>query len=373
MIPVSCPKESYLENCDEIQDAIRRVLESGWYVLGKEVQLFEQEFAEYLGAKHCVGVANGTDALLIALRVGDIQAGDRVATVAHTATATVAAIEMLGAVPVLIDIDPLTYNIDPQKFEDTIRRDLAEGTPIKCLIAVHLYGHPAALSSLVELCRKNDIALIEDCAQAHGARLENRALGTWADVSAFSFYPTKNLGAIGDGGAVVTCSPAIADRVRRLREYGWEARSSIEPGVNSRLDELQAAILRVKLKGLSGEISRRRDIASRYGKLLDSLELQLPHEDRNAEHAYHLYVVRTKIREQLRIGLRERGVGSAIHYAPALHEHPAYRDRVAQGVGGLIQTEAATNEILSLPMYPQLDNASIEKVASAVAGVFSGD
>jgi len=256
----SAPLADYLASKTEIDDAIRRVLEHGRYILGPEVEAFEREFGQFLGEAKVIGVANGTDALVLALRSVGVGAGDSIVTVSHTAVATVSAIELIGARPVLVDIDPASNTLSPEKFADTLQNWL--GPPPKAVVIVHLYGHPAALPEIVATARHHGLAVVEDCAQAHGARFQNRCVGTWGDVAAFSFYPTKNLGAIGDGGAVVTRDSARADVIRQLREYGWKERFiSLIPGQNSRLDELQGAILRVKCRRLGTDNQYRRTLA----------------------------------------------------------------------------------------------------------------
>jgi dTDP-4-amino-4,6-dideoxygalactose transaminase len=350
------PKANYLAHKAEIDAALARVLDGGRYILGPEVEAFEQEFAAYLGAGHAMGVASGTDAVEIALRACGIGPGDRVATVSHTAVATVAAIERAGAVPVLVDIDPATFTIDCNSLADAARRDW--GGPLKAVVIVHLYGHPADMPAVLDIASQYGIAVIEDCAQAHGASLDGRKAGTWGDAAAFSFYPTKNLGALGDGGAVVTDNSEVAARVRSLREYGWRDRYvSDEPGVNSRLDELQAAILRVKLRYLDRENARRRELAANYHLALAHADLTLPCTRTGACHVFHQYVVRSAGRDRLRAELQEQGVGTAIHYPVPVHLQPAYRNKV-QHVG-LQHTEAVAREILSLPIYPELDPDAI--------------
>ncbi|MEP7338554.1 MAG: DegT/DnrJ/EryC1/StrS family aminotransferase [Acidobacteriota bacterium] len=366
IVPQSDPKASYLAHQREIDEAVREALESGWYILGKQVAAFEQEFAAYLGAAHCVGVANGTDALTLALRACGVGAGDAVITVSHTAVATVAAIELAGAVPLLVDIDPATFTISPQAIEDAVKKYQGEAK-LKAIIAVHLYGHPAEMAAIAELARRFDLRVIEDCAQAHGAMIEGKRVGTFGDIAAFSFYPTKNLGALGDGGAVATNDSDLAERVRLLREYGWRERYVSEiAGMNSRLDELQAAILRVKLKYLDEENERRRQIARANDEQLAAASLQLPKRRGDVSHVYHQYVVRTGERDALKARLKEQGVGTLIHYPVPVHLQPAYRNRVLIGSGGLPETERAAREILSLPMFPQLTDKQVEIVCQAI-------
>jgi dTDP-4-amino-4,6-dideoxygalactose transaminase len=371
-IPQVDPKASYLAHQIEIDAAIAAVMASGWFILGKETAAFEQEFARFLGAGHAVGVANGTDAVEIALRACGIGPGDAVVTVSHTAVATVAAVELAGAVPVLADIDPQTFTLSPESLEATIRAHLAlpasQRPALKAVLAVHLYGHPANLPALQAICERHGLSLIEDCAQSHGAMLHGRMTGTWGRAAAFSFYPTKNLGALGDGGAVVTNDPAVAEKARLLREYGWQQRyiSSV-PGMNSRLDELQSAILRAKLRHLADENHQRRAIARQYNEALGGTPLQPPREEAGAFHVYHQYVVRTPARESLRAFLKEREIGTLVHYPVPVHLQPAYQHRLKLAPDGLPHTEAAAREVLSLPMFPQLSADKRGWVAEQVA------
>lgn len=370
-IPQSDPKANYLAHKMEIDAAIVRVLDSGRYILGHEITAFEEEFAAYIGVRRAIGVASGTDALHLALRACAIGPGEAVITVSHTAVATVAAIELAGARPVLVEIDPATFTMDPNCLEDAIKehgngnRQAVSGR-LKAIIPVHLYGHPADMLDIMELARRYGLYVIEDCAQSHGAALQGRKTGSWGHIAAFSFYPTKNMGAIGDGGMVVTNAPDLAERVRLLREYGWRERyiSSL-PGINSRLDELQAAILRVKLRYLDGENARRRKIAQSYTHLLADTILGLPTCRAGVEHIYHQYVVRTPRRYALQAYLREQGIGTLIHYPQPIHLQPAYRHRL-KNVGTMPHTEQAANEVLSLPIYPELSDAQIEFVADAI-------
>jgi dTDP-4-amino-4,6-dideoxygalactose transaminase len=362
----SDPKANYLAHKDEIDEAIARALESGWYILGVEAREFEREFAAYLSAQHCVGVASGTDALHLALRAVGVGDGDAVITVAHTAVATVAAVEMAGARPLLVDIDPATFTINPEAIEDAIKTH-RDRLRIKAIAPVHLYGRPADMRAINAIARHYQLKVVEDCAQAHGASIDGVKVGKFSDAAAFSFYPTKNLGALGDGGAVTTEDPEIAERLRLLREYGWRERYVSEiAGFNSRLDELQAAILRVKLKYLDTENARRREIARVYDSRLASTSLRLPICPDGAEHVYHQYVVLCEWRDILRERLREQDVGSLIHYPVPIHLQPAYQNRVAINRGALPVTELVARQVLSLPMHPQLTDAQLERVCEAV-------
>ena len=354
------PKADYLAHKAEIDEAIARTLDSGWYILGQEVSGFEREFAEFLGVSRVLGVASGTDALELALRACDLSTGDAVATVSHTAVATVAAIERAGLTPLLVDIDPVTYTMDPARLEEAIRgcTDLR----VRAVLPVHLYGHPANMPAIMEIARRHGLYVIEDCAQSHGARLDGRTTGTWGDLAAFSFYPTKNLGAIGDGGAVATDRADLAERVDLLRQYGWRDQPryvSQVPGINSRLDEIQAAILRVKLRHLEADNRRRRQLASLYSDGLASTSLTAPAVREGAEHVFHLYVIRSGNRDGLMAYLKEKGIPTAIHYPAPVHLQPAYEGRIAVGKGGLGETERACREILSLPLHPHLTEVAI--------------
>jgi dTDP-4-amino-4,6-dideoxygalactose transaminase len=368
----SDPKANYLAHKREIDEAIRQTLDSGRYIIGGQVSEFEREFAAYLGAKRCVGVANGTDALHLALRAAGVGAGDVVITAAHTAVATVAAVEMAGASPLLVDIDPATFTISPEAVEDAIRnfRDRPHINRIRAVLPVHLYGRPADMRGICDIARRYDLKVVEDCAQAHGATIHGVGgfkVGVFGDAAAFSFYPTKNLGALGDGGAVVTNDAEVAERVGLLREYGWRERYvSDVAGFNSRLDELQAAILRVKLKYLDEENARRREIARIYDDRLAPTSLRLPERPGGVESVYHQYVVRCDERDGLREHLREQGVGTLVHYPVPVHLQPAYRNRVPVHRGALPATEQAARQVLSLPMHAQLSDAQVERVCEAI-------
>ena len=350
----------------EVLAALERVADSGWYVLGTEVAAFEREFASQLGLPHATGVANGTDAVALALRALGVGPGSRVATVSHTAVATVAAIEMAGASPVFIDIDLDTYTLDPRALAIALER----AGPIHAVIAVHLYGHPADIPAIVQIASRSGIPVIEDCAQAHGARMGTRCVGGLTDAAAFSFYPTKNLGAMGDGGLVASAAEQTMERVRILREYGWRQRFISEvTGVNSRLDELQAAFLRVRLPFLEAANRRRAVIASAYESGLAHSGLILPVQRAGVTHVYHQYVVRHPYRDDLAARLRQAGIGTGVHYPVPVHCQPAYEGRCTPGPAGLEATEKAAREVLSLPMYPELDDASVAEVIDAVLRV----
>jgi dTDP-4-amino-4,6-dideoxygalactose transaminase len=364
IVPQANPGAAYRAHKPEIDAAIQRTLDSGWYILGQEGRAFEAEFAAWLGAGTAVGCGNGTDAIALALRGLGIGAGSTVVTVSHTAVATVAAIESTGARPLLLDIEPAHYTMDPAELAQVLGNPPGGLPPIRAVVPVHLYGQVADIEVIDTLCRRHGVALIEDCAQAHGAKRNGRMAGTFGDAATFSFYPTKNLGALGDGGAVVARDPGLAARIAALRQYGW-ARHYISDvvGVNSRLDELQAAILRVKLTHLDAANARRREIARAYDAVLGPLA---PHRRRGSEHVYHLYVVRVPNRGQVQARLREKGIGTGIHYPVPVHRQPAYEGRVALGPSRCAETERASGEILSLPLYPELTDEQVVLVCGAL-------
>jgi len=366
VIPCANPAAQYQTSKAEIDRAIAKVCDGGWYVLGEEVRAFEGEFAKYCGATHGVGVGNGTDAIHLALRALGVGPGDEVVTVAHTAVATVAAIEMTGASPVFVDIDPVTYTLDPSKLEAAL------SPRTKAIVAVHLYGHPADMDGISAVANAKGIPVVEDCAQAHGAELGGRRVGSMGRLACFSFYPTKNLGAIGDGGMVVTGDAALAARLRELREYGWRERYvSATTGVNTRLDELQAAVLRVKLRRLEADTELRRAHAARYREGLGGTSLALPVERPGAHHVYHLYVVRSAGRDELQRRAKEKGVGTLVHYPVPIHLQPAYAGRV-RGSDKLPETERAAKDVLSLPMYPELQPLEVSTVIDVLGAILKG-
>lgn len=362
----SAPRAAYRALRAEIDAAMREVLDGPGYILGEPVERFERAFAAFCGAGQGIGVNNGTDALHLALRALGVGPGHEVITVSHTAVATVAAVRMAGATPVLADVDPRSRTISPQAAEALV------SPRTKAVIAVHLYGHPADLDSLQALCARHGLHLIEDCAQAHAAAWKGRRVGGFGKAAAFSFYPTKNLGAIGDGGMVLTSDAQLADRLRLLRQYGWRTpqRSEIE-GWNSRLDTLQAAILSVKLRHLEAATQRRRAIARLYGERLGATPLALPSEAEGCLHAYHLYAVEARDeaeRDALRAHLIGQGIHAGIHYPHPVHEQPAYQGIAA---GPLPVSERLARTVLSLPLYPEMTDADAERVAAAVRGFFA--
>ena len=337
-IPQTDPRAGYLEERAAIDAAIARVLASGQYILGREVEAFEAEFAAWLGVGHAVGVGSGTDALELALRACGIGqgsgTGQLVFTVSHTAVATVAAIERAGAVPVLVDIEPGGFTMDPTALEAALS-DPPPGRPA-AILPVHLYGEPADLAPIMNLARRHGLYVIEDCAQSHGAAYRGAPTGSFGDIACFSFYPTKNLGALGDAGMTATNDPDLAVALREIREYGWRDRYvSARIGINTRLDPLQAGVLRARLPRLAGDNARRQAIAARYDQGLAGLPLDLPRRRAECGHVFHQYVIRTPQRDGLREHLRAAQIGTGIHYPVPVHLQPAYQARLAEYPAGL--------------------------------------
>ena len=360
MILCSNPLAEYRAHKAEIDFAIQSVLDRGRYILGDEVRLFEAEFAAYIGVRFGIGVASGTDALCLALKACGVGPGDEVITTSHTAVATVAAIELTGAIAVVADIEPQYYTLNPDKVERLVTRRT------KAVLPVHLYGQPADLLPILEIARRVGIRVIEDCAQAHGAEFTGQRVGSFGDMACFSFYPTKNLGAFGDGGIVVTNDAALAERVQSLRQYGWARRYVSElAGMNSRLDELQAAALRVKLRYLDEANSSRRRLARLYDQAFSETELNAPASRPESTHVYHLYVVSSGRRDDLLAYLNSIGIGALVHYPVPVHLQPAYHGRL-RGSSEVPETERAAQQVLSLPMYPGLSEADLQSVIRGI-------
>lgn len=356
VIPVTDPVADVQGCYEALVMAINRVLSSGQYILGKEVEAFEEEWARYLGAHYCVGVASGTDAVALALKAVGVQANDEVVTVSHTAVATVAAIESIGAIPVFVDIDPTSRCMDPCLL------DTAISSRTRAIVPVHIYGQPADMEPILSVARRFDCSVIEDCAQAHGAEIAGKKVGTFGVAATFSFYPTKNLGAVGDAGAVVCSDPAVAARVRSFRQYGWRERYISDiAGTNSRLDELQAAILRVKLRHLDQRNQRRRTIAERYREALASTGLVAPSDIAGTVHAMHLFVVESAERDSLAEFLSNAGIATARHYPMPIHRQPAYSGRI-RGAEQLPVTEALYRRLLTIPCHPDLTDDQIDRI-----------
>lgn len=349
----------------ELDAAFDRVATRGRLILGPEVEAFEEEFAAYCGARHCVGVGNGLDALAIALRAQGVGSGDEVIVPGHTFIASWLAVAEVGAVPVGVDVEPTSFNLDPAGIAAAITPRTA------AIMPVHLYGNPAPMETINAIAARHGLFVLEDAAQAHGARYRGRRAGSLGHAAGFSFYPTKNLGALGDGGAIVTDDAGLAARARQYRNYGSSGKYEHEiAGANSRLDELQAAFLRARLVRLDDDNARRRAIATSYRDHMQGIgALQLPKAEPATDHVYHLFVVRTPRREALAAGLEARGIGTMVHYPRPPHRQRAFADKTPRV--SLPVTEALAGEVLSLPMWPGLTDAQIERVASAVREVLA--
>jgi dTDP-4-amino-4,6-dideoxygalactose transaminase len=347
----------------ELDAAFGRVIDSSAFVNGPEVAAFEDEFAEFCEVRHAVGVGNGTDALVLALRAVGVGPGDEVVTVPFTFAATAEAICHVGARPVFTDIDPRTFNMDPAALQRTLDRH----RNVRAVVPVHLYGQPAAMDAISELTRVAGAALIEDSAQAHGARYRGRRVGALGDAACFSFYPAKNLGALGDGGAVTSADDDVAARLRLLRDHGQGRKYEHDHvGFNSRLDALQAAVLRVKLRHLEHWNARRRALAEAYGeRLADVKGLALPGIAADCEHVFYLFVVRCAHRDSLQSFLRDRDIASAVHYPRPLHLQPAFAF-LGYGAGDFPNAEQCASEVLALPLYPEMTDTALQQVSAAV-------
>jgi dTDP-4-amino-4,6-dideoxygalactose transaminase len=361
VIPFGDLRLQYATIKAELDQAIQSVLDEGWFILGKQVSAFESEFADYCGAAFAVGVGNGTDALQLALMACRVGPGDEVITSPLSATFTALAISATGAIPNFADIEMSTYNIDPHKLEEAI------GPRTKAIMPVHLYGQPADMDAILAIARKHNLTVIEDAAQAHGALYKGRRVGTLGHVGCFSFYPSKNLGAFGDGGMVVTNDPEVAERLRVLRNGGQKTRYDHRLlGVNSRLDELQAAILRVKLRYLESWNSQRRHIAALYTALLGDSDVVAPTETSSVKHVYHLYVIRCRQRDALQKHLADRGVQTAVHYPTPIHLQGAYGWLCLES-GSFPVAERCAKEVLSLPIYAELTDTQVRQVAAHIS------
>lgn len=355
------PRATYLAAKADIDVAIQRVLASGTYIMGPELAAFESEFAAFLGVTGVVGVANGTDAIELALRACGVGAGDQVATVANTVTATVSAIVAVGARPVFVEIDSDTMLMSPEALETRLR---AAGSAIKAVVPVHLYGQACDMPAIMEIARRHGVAVVEDCAQAHGALVGGKMAGAWGQLSAFSFYPTKNLGALGDAGAVAGSEAGLLEKCRLLRQYGWRKRYVSDlHGRNSRLDELQAAILRVRLARLAAENQRRAEIARQYLTGLRGLQaLVLPVTAEGRTHTWHQFVVRAVRRDELQAHLAQQDILCGVLYPVPIHHQPAYREAMLS----LPNTEKACAEVLSLPLHPSMSDDDVVRVLEGI-------
>jgi dTDP-4-amino-4,6-dideoxygalactose transaminase len=348
----------------ELLEAAARVVDSGWFPLGPEAEAFEAEFAASVDCQHGVAVANGTEAIQLGLTALGLEQGDEVLTVSNTAVPTVSAITAAGGRPVFVDVDPNTLLMDPGRLEERV------GPRARVIVPVHLFGQACDMDPIMAIARRHGLRVLEDAAQAHGARYRGRPVGALGDACAWSFYPTKNLGALGDAGAITTNDPAVADRARKLREYGQTSRYvHATKGINSRMDGLQAAFLRIKLPHLPTWTAARRERAALYDRRLSGAVT--PTVAPYGEHVFHLYVVRVPDRDALRARLQERGVGTQIHYPIPVHRQEAYRETLDQA-GYLPVTERAAAEILSLPLYPELALADVETVADTLNEMLAG-
>ena len=355
----------YAELQAELDDAILKVARSGWYLLGSALDAFESEFARFVGVRHCVGVANGLDALELSLRAMDIGPGDEVIVPTNTFIATWLAVSNIGAVPVPVEPDDATFNIDPARIEQAVT------SRTRAILPVHLYGQVADMPAIMDIATRRGLRVLEDAAQAHGARLGGASAGTFGDASAWSFYPGKNLGAFGDGGAVTTNDPVLAERLRSLRNYGSRVKYvHDEPGVNSRLDDIQAAILGVKLRHLEDWNERRRACAAFYSAELAETPLRLPHVPEDSAPVWHLYVVRTPERDELQAALRRDGIDTLIHYPHPPHRQGAYAASTLADMSFPI-SEQMHREVLSLPIGPHLGRDQQARVVDATRSYFA--
>jgi dTDP-4-amino-4,6-dideoxygalactose transaminase len=362
-VPYLDLKAQYRSIKPEIDEAVARVLESCQFVLGPEVSEFEKEFAAYSGVTDCIALNSGTSALHLALLAAGVGAGDEVITVPFTFVASVATILYAGAKPVLVDIEPRTFNMDPSAIEAAI------SPRTKAIVPVHLYGQPADMDPIMEVARRRNLIVIEDAAQAHGAKYKGHSVGSIGDIACFSFYPTKNLGAYGEGGAVTTNNPDYARTIRMLRDWGQDRKyHHLLHGYNYRMEGLQGAILRVKLRHLDQWTEARRAIVSQYNQLLADSDVVRPTEMPWARHVYHLYTLRSGHRDALQAALLNEGIQTGVHYAIPVHLQTAYA-RLGYGGGSLPESEKAAGEVLSLPLYPELTQDQVQSVAQALTGI----
>ncbi|OGI00446.1 MAG: aminotransferase [Candidatus Melainabacteria bacterium GWF2_37_15] len=358
MLNFSDLKKLNVKYQSEINEAIKKVAESGWYILGREVEAFEEEFAEYCGVKHCIGVGNGLEALSLIIKGYEFKESDEVIVPANTYIASILAVSTSGLTPVFVEPDINTYNIDPEKIEEKI----TEKT--KIIMAVHLYGQAAKMDKINEIAKKHNLKVIEDTAQAHGAVFEGKRAGNLSDAAGFSFYPTKNLGALGDGGAITTNDDELARKVRILRNYGSKIKYvNLLKGTNSRLDEVQAAILRVKLKYLDEDNQRRRKIARYYLENITNEKIILPQIKDESPHVWHLFVIRTEKRDELQEYLKNNGIQTLVHYPIPPHKQEAYKE---YNHLTLPITEKIHREVLSIPISPVMEDWQVKKVVEII-------
>lgn len=364
-VPFVDLKKQYNLVSREVNEKIQKVLENANFILGKEVEKFEQEFAAYCGVKYGIGVGSGTDALLLSLKALEIENGDEVITVPNTFTATIDAIARSGAIPIFIDINDETYCIDVSKIEDKITKKT------KAIIPVHLYGHPAEMEVILDIARRYNLIVIEDACQAHGAEYKGEKVGSIGNIGCFSFYPAKNLGAYGDGGVAITNNEELAQKIKMLRNYGQRKKYFHEfVGFNSRLDELHAGILRIKLKSLDEWNGKRRENAEKYCEFLSEvMEISIPREKDFGKHVYHLYIIRCENRDALQDYLNSKGISTGLHYPLPAHLQRAYQ-YLGYKKGHFPITEKYAKKIISLPMFPELTEKQIEYVCNNIKEFF---
>jgi len=363
MILCANPSAQFDSYQTEIEEAVLAVMRGNRYVLGEEVASLEKEFADYIGTSSAIGVANGTDAIELALRALDIGFGDEVITVSHTAVATIAAIEATGADAVVVDVEPEYFTLNANQLESVF------SFKTRAIIAVHLYGQSVNLDAIKDFCQIKNIFLIEDASQAHGAKYKGKRLGSIGNIGCFSCYPTKNLGAIGDAGLITTNNTDLEKKIRMLREYGWNNRISEYSGRNSRLDEIQAAVLRIKLKHLDLDNEKRRQIAKYYINYLKNTEVILPMIRAENESVFHLFVLKVERRQELLDYLLSKGIQAGVHYPVPVHLQPAYKGRILSA-SDMSVTESLAGRILSLPMYPELPIQDAEKIIDTIKSFY---
>jgi len=351
----------------ELLEITDRILADGEFILGKEVKALEEAFAQYIGTKYAVGVGSGTDAIKIAGLAYGLKSGDKVVTTPNTYIATAMSLSLHGITPVFCDIETKTYNMDPEKLENILKKTKG----VRLCIPVHLYGHPSPMDEITSICRKHGVGILEDACQAHGSLYKGKKVGSFGEISAFSFYPTKNLGCYGDGGILLTNSDSIYENALMLRNHGQQGRHvHVIEGYNSRLDELQAAILRFKLTKLDGWNEKRREIASWYRRELKDVPVVLPEEEQWGYHVYHLFVIRVEKRDELMKYLVEKGVTTLIHYPTPIHLQETYRS-LGYGKGSFPKAEEVGAGIISLPLYPSLTEEEVQYVCDCIRGFYT--
>ncbi len=359
-IPLVNLKLQYKSIKKDIDETINGVIKNTNFIMGEEVKIFEEAFSRFIGAKYTIGVASGTDALFLSLLALGVNSGDEVVTTPHSFVATASAISMCGATPVFVDIDPKTYNIDPEKIENKITKKT------KGIIPVHIYGQPADMDPIIEIAKKHKLFILEDAAQAHGALYKGRCVGTIGDAAVFSFYPGKNLGAYGDAGAVITNNESITQTLRLLRNHGRKEKYTHDIlGYSSRMDTLQAAVLLVKLKYLKKWNERRREVAQLYNNLLKDLPVVTPFEPEGVKSVYHLYAIQVEDRDSVYDEMRKKGIEVGIHYPIPLHLQPVFKS-LGHKEGDFPHAEELARHTLSLPIFPEITNSDIQEVASSL-------